>query len=106
MSPTPDDVQLILEQVRQFVRREVVPAEPEIEERDEIPPHLVARAKAMGLFGFAIPEEYGGLGLSASDEVRLAFELGYTTPALRSRPRSAPGRRSRCWCRTGTAAPE
>lgn len=84
MSPTPEDVQLIIDQVRQFVRREVVPAEPEIEDRDEIPERLVAEAKAMGLYGFAIPEEYGGLGLSASDEVRLAFELGYTTPALRS----------------------
>lgn len=84
MSPTPEDVQLIIDQVRQFVRREVVPAEQEIEDRDEIPPRLVAGARAMGLFGFAIPEEYGGLGLSASDEVRLAFELGYTTPALRS----------------------
>lgn len=62
MSPTPEDVQLIIDQVRQFVQREVVPAEPEIEERDEIPQRLVAGAKAMGLFGFAIPQEYGGLG--------------------------------------------
>ncbi len=38
----------------------------------------------MGLFGFAIPEEYGGLGLSMSQEVRLAFELGYASPAFRS----------------------
>jgi len=38
----------------------------------------------MGLFGFAIPEEYGGLGLSMAQEVRLVMELGYTTPAFRS----------------------
>ncbi len=38
----------------------------------------------MGLFGFALPEEYGGLGLSTSEDVRLAMELGYTTPVLRS----------------------
>jgi acyl-CoA dehydrogenase len=38
----------------------------------------------MGLFGFAIPEDYGGLGLSMSQEVRLVMELGYTTPAFRS----------------------
>jgi acyl-CoA dehydrogenase len=38
----------------------------------------------MGLYGFAIPEQYGGLGLPLSQEVRLVFELGYTTPALRS----------------------
>ena len=38
----------------------------------------------MGLFGFAIPEEYGGLGLTMEQECRLVFELGCTTPAFRS----------------------
>src|SRR3954469_11630691 len=38
----------------------------------------------MGLFGFAIPEEYGGLGLSMYEESQLVIQLGYTTPALRS----------------------
>ena len=38
----------------------------------------------MGLFGFALPEAHGGLGLCLEEEVRLVFELGYTTPALRS----------------------
>ncbi len=38
----------------------------------------------MGLFGLSIPEEYGGLGLSMSEEVRVALELGRTTPAFRS----------------------
>jgi acyl-CoA dehydrogenase len=74
----------ILAAVRRFVREEVVPAEPEIEERDAVPDHLRAQAADMGLFGFAIPELYGGLGLSMSEEVRLVFELGYTTPSFRS----------------------
>jgi acyl-CoA dehydrogenase len=38
----------------------------------------------MGLYGFAIPEEYGGLGLSMRAEAELVIELGYTTPAFRS----------------------
>jgi acyl-CoA dehydrogenase len=38
----------------------------------------------MGLFGLSIPEEYGGLGLSMSEEVRVVFELGKTSPAFRS----------------------
>jgi acyl-CoA dehydrogenase len=38
----------------------------------------------MGLFGYALPEEYGGLGLDLSEEIRLAFELGYASPAFRS----------------------
>ena len=49
-----------------------------------MPAGLREEAARMGLFGFAIPEEYGGLGLSMSQEVRLVMELGYTTPAFRS----------------------
>jgi acyl-CoA dehydrogenase len=74
----------ILAAVRTFVRERVVPREDEIEEKDEIPADLRRQMAEMGLFGFAIPEEFGGLGLSMSEDVRLAFELAYTAPALRS----------------------
>jgi acyl-CoA dehydrogenase len=81
-----DDQELsaILSTVRDFVRKEVVPRESEIDEKDEVPEAIRAAARAMGLFGFAIPAEFGGLGLSAYEESLLVFELGYTTPALRS----------------------
>ena len=78
------DLSDILGVVRSFVRDVVVPAEGEIEETDAIPAGIREQAAAMGLFGFAIPEEYGGLGLSMSEEVRLVFELGYASPAFRS----------------------
>ncbi len=61
-----------------------MPLEGQIDEQDEIPGHLRDAAKDMGLFGFAIPQAYGGLGLSMLQESRLVIELGYTTPALRS----------------------
>jgi acyl-CoA dehydrogenase len=70
--------------VRDFVRNTVVPIENEIDENDLIPPEIRDTAKEMGLFGFAIPEAYGGLGVSMEEECRLVMELGYTTPALRS----------------------
>ncbi|WP_163548050.1 acyl-CoA dehydrogenase family protein [Candidatus Frankia nodulisporulans] len=74
----------VVASVRRFVREEVVPAETEIEEKDSIPDRIRVAAADMGLFGFAIPEIYGGLGLSMSEEARLVFELGYTTPSFRS----------------------
>jgi acyl-CoA dehydrogenase len=40
--------------------------------------------REMGLFGLSIPEEHGGLALSMTEEVRVALELGRTTPAFRS----------------------
>ena len=78
------DVKDVVAAVRRFVRERVVPLEAEIDETDEIPAELREQAAEMGLFGFALPEEYGGLGLSMNEEVRLVFELGYTTPAFRS----------------------
>jgi acyl-CoA dehydrogenase len=74
----------VLAAVREFVRERVVPLEAQIDEKDEVPDSLRDACKSMGLYGFAIPEEYGGLGLPLAQEVRLVFELGYTTPALRS----------------------
>ncbi|MFD1824793.1 acyl-CoA dehydrogenase family protein [Mumia zhuanghuii] len=41
-------------------------------------------AREMGLFGYAIDQEWGGLGLDLTQEVELAMELGYTTLAFRS----------------------
>ena len=38
----------------------------------------------MGLFGYAIPAEWGGLGLDLTQDVELAMEFGYTTLSLRS----------------------
>lgn len=78
------ELRAILRSVRAFVRTDVVPREPEIDATDEVPEAIREQAKRMGLFGFALPEAYGGLGLTMEEEVRLVFELGYTTPALRS----------------------
>ncbi len=80
----PSDFADVLASVREFVREQVVPREDEIEEADEVPAALREASKAMGLYGFAIPESYGGIGLSMSEEVELAMELGWTTPSLRS----------------------
>lgn len=80
----PSDLTDVLDSVRDFIRTEVVPQEERIDAEDAVPERIVAQCKEMGLYGFTIPEQYGGLGLTASQEVRLAFELGWTTPALRS----------------------
>jgi acyl-CoA dehydrogenase len=70
--------------VRRFVRERVIPREEEIEASDAVPDDLRAAAAELGLFGYALPEEFGGIGVSMSQDVRLAFEFGYTAPAFRS----------------------
>jgi acyl-CoA dehydrogenase len=79
-----DDFSDIQAQVRRFVRTDVVPRENEIMAADRIPDDLRAAAAQMGLFGYAIPAEWGGLGLDLRQDVELAMEFGYTTLALRS----------------------
>jgi acyl-CoA dehydrogenase len=79
-----DDFQEILAQTRHFVRTAVVPREQEILTDDRVPDDLREQAKKMGLFGYAIPQEWGGLGLNLAQDVELAMELGYTSLALRS----------------------
>jgi acyl-CoA dehydrogenase len=74
----------LLDLLRAFIRREVMPAEAGIDESDEIPARLIEQAKEMGLYGYALPAEYGGLGLSVDQQVRLTMELGYACPAFRS----------------------
>ncbi len=79
-----DDFREILAQTRHFVRTAVVPRESEILAEDKVPDELRDQAKKMGLFGYAIPQEWGGLGLNIAQDVELAMELGYTSLALRS----------------------
>ncbi|MGZ4532686.1 MAG: acyl-CoA dehydrogenase family protein, partial [Mycobacteriaceae bacterium] len=80
----PEDFRDILAQAREFVREEVVPREQEIADTDGIPGDIRRKAAAMGLFGYAIPQEWGGLGLDLTQDVELAMEFGYTCLALRS----------------------
>lgn len=79
-----DDFHEILSQTKHFVRNTVVPREQEILAHDRVPDDLREQAKSMGLFGYAIPQEWGGLGLDLAQDVELGMELGYTSLALRS----------------------
>jgi len=79
-----EDFRLILDQVRDFVRTRVLLREREIADTNAIPADLRKQTAEMGLFGYAIPPEWGGLGLDLTQDVELAMEFGYTSLALRS----------------------
>ncbi|MBJ7383785.1 MAG: acyl-CoA dehydrogenase family protein [Mycolicibacterium sp.] len=74
----------ILAATREFVRDVVMPREQEIMAGDRVPDDIRQQAKDMGLFGYAIPQQWGGLGLNLAQDVEMAMEFGYTTLALRS----------------------
>ncbi|HEY0525275.1 MAG TPA: acyl-CoA dehydrogenase family protein [Stellaceae bacterium] len=74
----------LLASIDRFVRERLIPNEDRVAETDEVPPEIIDEMRAMGLFGLSSPTEYGGLGLTMSEEVQVAFVLGQTSPAFRS----------------------
>ncbi|PZR89540.1 MAG: acyl-CoA dehydrogenase [Stutzerimonas stutzeri] len=79
-----DTFKLLLETVTRFVNERLIPREVEVVETNSIPDDVVKGMKELGLFGLSIAEEFGGLGLSMEEEVRVVFELGRASPAFRS----------------------
>jgi alkylation response protein AidB-like acyl-CoA dehydrogenase len=69
------DEQLMVDTVREFVDREVKPVVRELEHANTYPEALIGRMKQLGVFGLAIPEEYGGNPVSMSCYVLITEEL-------------------------------
>jgi acyl-CoA dehydrogenase len=79
-----DTLSELLAAIRRFVNERLIPLEAKVAEDDAIPAEALAEMRALGLFGLSIPEDYGGLGLSMEDEVRVLFEFCRCSPAFRS----------------------
>ena len=79
-----ETLDLLLDAIRRFVRERLIPAEAEVTETDVMPAPIVQEMREMGLFGYALPREFGGLGLTVEEQCRVAFELCYASPVFRS----------------------
>ena len=88
--------QAVVDTVRTFVDREVRPVVRELEHANTYPEALIEQMKQLGIFGLAVPEEYGGV--AGVDAVLRAGHRG-------ARPRlDEPGRRDGRAHRRGEAA--
>jgi alkylation response protein AidB-like acyl-CoA dehydrogenase len=65
----------ILETVREFADKEIIPRAQRLEHADEYPAEIVDGMREMGLFGLTIPEEHGGLGESLLTYALVVEEL-------------------------------
>src|SRR5476649_1865189 len=65
----------LVDTVRRFIAREVIPVASEFEHADRYPEAIVEQMKALGLFGVTIPEAYGGLGLDLPTYIGVIEEL-------------------------------
>ncbi len=80
-----EELQLMLDTVRRFVRQDLEPISQQVEDEDRIPEYIIDKMRELGLFGLAIPQEYGGLGLGAYGECRVYEELCRTNLSFRTR---------------------
>ena len=73
---------MLKDTVRKFVDRELIPIERTARENNKLKPevrvHLTAKAKELGLIGYDVPQQYGGLGMGLIAKVMVWAELGRT----------------------------
>jgi alkylation response protein AidB-like acyl-CoA dehydrogenase len=70
-----DDEAMLVETVRQFVDKEVKPTVREREHANEYPEAWIEQMKRIGIYGLAVPEEFGGTPVSMSCYVLVTQEL-------------------------------
>ena len=70
-----DEEQFLVRTVRDFIDREVKPAVNEMEHRNEYPEKFIEQMKQIGIYGLAVPEEYGGTPVSMPCYVAVTEEL-------------------------------
>ncbi|HZZ06050.1 acyl-CoA dehydrogenase family protein [Paraburkholderia sp.] len=104
MTSTPSHFDSMLADVARFVREEAMPRENEIEKADAVPADLVERMRELGYFGWSIPRDFGGAGLSTEQLVRGAFELSQASVAFRARVGTNTGIGSEALVADGTDA--
>lgn len=66
---------LLVETVRAFIDREVKPTVREVEHANEYPEAWIEQMKRIGIYGLAIPEQYGGSPVSMPCYVEVTQEL-------------------------------
>lgn len=87
-----------------FVHERLVPAEADVARQDEVPASLVAEMASQGMFGYSIPEEYGGAGMTTEELVLAAIELSQCSVAFRARVGTNTGIGSEALVADGTDA--
>jgi alkylation response protein AidB-like acyl-CoA dehydrogenase len=70
-----EDQREVVALVRQFTEEQIIPVASQLEHDDIFPDAIVEGLKELGIFGFTIPEEYGGLGLDLTTYALAVCEL-------------------------------
>ena len=77
-----EDDRLLADGVREFCEREIVPHAAAWDEAEALPEDLPRRLAELGLLGLEVPEDEGGVGLSAVASSAVVAELGRASAAV------------------------
>jgi acyl-CoA dehydrogenase len=72
-----DEQRALRDLAREFAEREIRPVAADYDERSQHPADVIARAHEVGLMNPHIPEELGGPGLSAFEQILIGEELAW-----------------------------
>ena len=75
MTTISNEEQEIVDLVHRWVDEVVRPVASELEHENTYPEDLIEQMKQMGIFGLAVPEEFGGLGVTSACYARVTEEL-------------------------------
>ena len=70
-----EEESFLVETVRAFIDREVKPTVREVEHANEYPERWIEQMKEIGIYGLAVPEEYGGMPVSMPCYAQVSEEL-------------------------------
>lgn len=93
-----------LSEIRAFVLEVAIPAEAEIVDKNCIPESIVDVMRKSGFFGWSIPKEYGGSGLSTEELTLANIEISKAATTFRARAGTNTGIGSEGLVQDGTKA--
>ncbi len=82
MNGEADHISMLRENVKEFVKREVMPIASSIDEEDRFPEEVFRSLGKQGYLGITVPEKYGGSGLDYDAQAVIQEELGYASASL------------------------
>ena len=82
----PEELKMLKDLTKEFVKDELLPIEKQVEQTGEFPEEIrqpiKKKAVELGLYSCAMPAEYGGGGLGILGRVVVSEELGNWTAAI------------------------
>ncbi|MDE2858117.1 MAG: acyl-CoA dehydrogenase family protein [Chloroflexota bacterium] len=72
-----EEQEMLARMTRDFVADNIIPVAAEYDEKAKFPEEIFHKARELGIVNMLVPEEFGGVGASAFEEVLVSEELGY-----------------------------